>query len=103
MNRANVEALLVGLALPATKDEILAYAREQPGGDRAAARLARIPDREYAAIQDVGEELEPVQPDRSTPRLEPATVESDAPPGGPAYLGDPVEPANVAARRGERA
>jgi len=100
MNRAQIEALLVGITLPATRDALVAYARAQPGGDRAATRLGSLPDREYAALQDVGEELEPVQPERPTARIEQPRPESGPPPGGPAYVGDAVEPLNVEAIRG---
>jgi hypothetical protein len=99
VNRAQIEGLLVGVALPATKDELIGYARAQPGGARAAARLEQLPDREYEAIQEVGEELEPVQPEPTPPRSEPPHAESGEPPGGPAYVGEPAEPPNVAAKR----
>src|SRR3954454_22531654 len=99
MNRAQIEALLVGVTLPATKDELVAYARAQPGGDVAAQRLQRIPDREYEAIQDAGEELEPAQPERATPRIEAPHPESGAPPGGAAYTGGTETPPNVEAIR----
>src|SRR3954447_4176589 len=101
MNRAQVEALLVGIDLPATKDQLVSYARAQPGGHHAAERLERIPDREYKAIQEAGEELEPVQPERSEPRIVPPRVESGAPPGGPGYVGEPTTPANVKAASGD--
>src|SRR3954449_232637 len=118
MNRAQVEALLVGVRLPASKDELVRYARAQPAGaraaarlqsipgrrapragPRAAARLQSIPDRRYTAIQDAGEELEPVQPERRTQRIEPPKPESGRPPGGPASAGAPTEPPNVEALR----
>jgi uncharacterized protein DUF2795 len=95
VNRAQIEALLVGVTLPATKDELVAYARAQPGGDRAAPLLAQIPDRRYASLQEVGEEIAGAQPVRDSPRVEPPTPESGDPPGGPAYVGEPVEPLNV--------
>jgi hypothetical protein len=99
MNRAQIEELLVGVPLPATKQELVDYARSQPGGSRAAERLQRIPDREYTAIQDAAEELEPVQPERSSPRIEPPTPESGKPPGGDAYTGGSETPPNVEAYR----
>jgi hypothetical protein len=99
MNRAQIEALLVGVTLPATKQELVDYARAQPGGAVAAQRLQRIPDRAYEAIQDAGEQLEPVQPDRSTPRIEPPHPESGLPPGGAAYTGGSETPPNVEAYR----
>jgi hypothetical protein len=103
MNRAQIEELLVGVPLPASKRELVDYARAQPGGGRAAERLARIPDREYDSIQDAGEALEPVQPERSEPRVVGPRVESDAPPGGAAYTGGEELPANVEAVRALRA
>jgi hypothetical protein len=101
MNRATIEALLVGVPLPATKDELLAYARRQHGGERAVALLEGIPEREYRALQDVGEELEPrqVEERKQPPQTELPEVESDLPPGGAAYVGGRVEPANVVAAR----
>jgi hypothetical protein len=99
VNRARIEELLVGVALPATKQELVDYARSQPGGSRAAERLQQIPDREYTAIQEAGEELEPVQPERSTPRVEPPKPESGKPPGGDAYTGGSETPPNVEAIR----
>jgi hypothetical protein len=100
MNRAQVEQLLVGVRLPATKQQLVDYARSQPGGSRAAERLQQIPDREYTAIQDAGEALEPVQPVRSpTPAIEPPKPESGLPPGGAAYTGGSETPPNVEAYR----
>jgi hypothetical protein len=102
MNRSQVEALLVGITLPASKDELVAYARAQPGGERAATRLEQIPEREYRAIQEAGEELEPVQPEHEpTPRIEQPHPESGQPPGGPGYVGEPTTPPNVKAASGE--
>jgi hypothetical protein len=101
MNRATIEALLVGVPLPATKEELLDYAGRQQGGGPAIALLERIPEREYRALQDVGEELEPrqVEERKQPPQTELPEVESDLPPGGPAYVGDAAEPANVVAVR----
>ena len=100
MNRAYVESLLVGVELPATLDELVAYAERQPGGSAVATQLGGLPRREYRALQDVGEQLEPRQP----PQVERAgrlpREESDLPPGGTAYLGGAAEPANVVAARG---
>jgi hypothetical protein len=101
VNRAVVESLLVGVPLPATKAELPDYARRQPHGEEAAALLARIPDRRYRALQDVGEALEPRQiaPAEGEPPL--PRPESDPPPGGRAYGGGAEEPANVLAARGD--
>jgi hypothetical protein len=89
MRRAVIESLLVGVALPAAKGELLDYARGQPGGERAAGRLAQIPDRRYRSINEVGEEIEPVEPLREERRVAPRP-ESGDPPGGPGYVGEPA-------------
>jgi hypothetical protein len=101
VNRSYVESLLVGVPLPASKSELIAYAARQHGGAEVAAQLERVPDREYSALQDVGEELEPRQiPDDRTPPPLPSE-EADVVPGGPAYTGGSVEPSNVLAAHGE--
>jgi hypothetical protein len=59
---AEIQVVLEGVRLPATRDELVRYARSQ---DQAAAReLLAIPDRSYERLDDVGEALRPVQPDR---------------------------------------
>ena len=101
MNRAYVESFLSGVALPSSKDELIAYARHQEDGAAVAERLRALPQREYRALQDVGEELEPRQPEawKQEPPTKLPREESDLPPGGDAYLGEPVDPANVVAFR----
>lgn len=82
-DRARLEALLDGVPLPATKRDLTTHARHY--GDAAtAALLEGIPDRRYATIDEVGEELEPVQPEWPRARRVPRP-ESDLPPGGAAY------------------
>jgi Protein of unknown function (DUF2795) len=79
---AELQGLLEGIALPATKDELIAYAR---GQDVSAARdLSSLPDREYRSIDDVGEALAPVQP-QSPLSLPTPHEESGHPPGGDSY------------------
>jgi Protein of unknown function (DUF2795) len=80
---AELQGLLEGIALPAGRDELIAYAR---GQDASAARdLSSLPDREYRSLDEVGEALSPVQP--QSPSSPPPTPheESDLPPGGDAY------------------
>jgi len=96
VNRAELQSLLVGVPLPASKDELIAYAHVQRDGARAVALLERVPERSYRAIQDVGEEVEQRQPRRSDEGAPTPRPESDLPPGGAAYLGREVEPINVA-------
>jgi len=80
---AEIQVVLEGIVLPASRDELVDYAALH---DRAAAReLERIPDRDYERIDDVGEALAQVQPPQ--PDAEPVPrAESGAPPGGEAYL-----------------
>lgn len=80
---AEIQVVLEGVKLPATRDELVRYAdKEDP---QAARELERISDREYERLDDVGEELSPTQPVRAQ---EPATPrpESGKPPGGDDYL-----------------
>jgi hypothetical protein len=80
---AEIQVLLEGIALPATRDELVRYAARE---DRAAAAvLERIPDREYERIDEVGEELVPTHPVRATDDPLPKP-ESGKPPGGEAYV-----------------
>lgn len=81
--RAYLEALLEGVPLPATRSDLVTYARRH-GDRRAATLLKALPERRYDWLDEVGEALEPVQPkwprERRVPR-----AESGLPPGGPAY------------------
>lgn len=80
---ARIQAVLEGVPLPAQKQELVEYARQQPGGD--ASLLQRIPDREYKSLDEVGEALAPVQP-QSSHDAELPREESGEPPGGDAYV-----------------
>ena len=57
---AELQTVLEGVSLPATKRELIDYAARV---DASFTRdLEALPDREYDHIDDVGEELLPVQP-----------------------------------------
>jgi hypothetical protein len=80
---AEIQAVLEGIDLPATREELVRYAAQE---DRdAAAALERIDDRSYDRIDAVGEQLAPtaVVSHGSTRLPKP---ESGKPPGGPDYL-----------------
>ena len=79
---AELQALLEGVSLPASKRELVAYARAED--DEAARTLQSLPDREYRSLDEVGEALMPVQPSWPQPDVVPHE-ESDLPPGGDAY------------------
>jgi ABC-type transporter Mla subunit MlaD len=80
---AIVQAVLEGVALPATKDELIAYARGQEPD--IVRDLQGLPDEEFQRLDDVGELLTLVP----TARTEEPTLprpESGKPPGGDDYL-----------------
>jgi hypothetical protein len=80
---AEIQVVLEGIKLPATRDELVRYAETQD--TQAARELASIEDREYERLDDVGEALSPTQPVR--PHEEkPPRPESGLPPGGDDYL-----------------
>jgi hypothetical protein len=92
---AELQALLEGVALPATREELIDYAMRQANGDWFRAELEGLPEREFGSLDEVGEELVSVQPspDRQQPR-EPRP-ESGMPPGGDAYTNPEAEPGAV--------
>jgi Protein of unknown function (DUF2795) len=85
--------VLEGVPLPATKAELLDYARREDPD--AAGLLEALPDREYRSLDEVGEALAPVQPPRSQPDATVPHEESDAPPGGENYVEPHPEPGAV--------
>jgi hypothetical protein len=91
---AEIQVVLEGIPLPASRDELVRYARAED--ERAASALAKIPDRTYTRLDAVGEELVRVQPEPAEDAPEPA-VESDLPPGGDDYVN--TKPRSGAVRR----
>jgi uncharacterized protein DUF2795 len=92
---AELQVLLEGLPLPAAKNELLDYAARQDDPNGLTALLQRLPDREYASLDEVGEELVPVQPERPLPDRHEPRSESGLPPGGNAYTKPRPEPGAV--------
>jgi Protein of unknown function (DUF2795) len=87
---AEIQVMLEGVPLPATKDELLVYAgREEQD---AVRELQSLPAREYQSLDEVGEALVPVH--SSVPRRDAVLPreESGDPPGGEAYLDADAEP-----------
>jgi hypothetical protein len=80
---AEIQVVLEGIGLPATRDELVRYAAaEDP---EAASALRTIADGSYRRIDDVGNALAATQPvARATPSL--PRPESGEPPGGPDYV-----------------
>lgn len=82
-DRAYLEALLEGVPLPATKDDLVTYAKRS-GENRAVSLLKSLPHGRYEWLDQVGEALSPVQPKWPRERRVPK-AESGLPPGGPGY------------------
>lgn len=80
---AELQVLLEGVPLPATRSELLTYARAQDSG--AAAFLERLPEGEYDRLDAVGEALVDRPQVPQAPPV-PPRPESGKPPGGSAYL-----------------
>ena len=55
---AEIQVVLEGIKLPATRDELVSYAMDPA----AAVELSAVPDRSYGRIDEVGEALLQVQP-----------------------------------------
>ena len=79
---AEIEVVLEGVKLPATKDELIEYAARE---DAAVAHALRaLPDVEYGYLDKVGEMLLRTQP--ASPAMQrPPKPESGSPPGGEDY------------------
>ena len=92
---AELQVVLEGVDLPASKKKLIAYARSQD--DRAGQVLQQLPDREYRSLDEVGEALAPVQPGWLEPVPQRPRDESGRPPGGDAYLDANAEPGEVRA------
>jgi Protein of unknown function (DUF2795) len=92
---AELQVLLEGVALPATRQELIDYASTQPGGASFVSELERLPDREFSSLDEVGEELAEVQPHQRRRRPQAPGPESGVPPGGEAYIDPSPEPGAV--------
>ena len=80
---AEIQVVLEGVRLPATREELIAYALREDGD--AAVALGRIPDRAYDRIDAVGEALRRTSPRTRAPERLPKP-ESGLPPGGADYV-----------------
>jgi Protein of unknown function (DUF2795) len=92
---AELQVLLEGVSLPATRQELVDYALDQDDGYRFRGDLESLPDRQYRRLDEVGEELVGVQP--TSPQASPHLPrdESGLPPGGDAYTDPAAEPGAV--------
>ena len=92
---AMLQALLEGVPLPASRDELIEYVEQQDGGHAFRPELERLPDRDYGALDEVGEALAPVQPSWDGTQPDAPRPESGLPPGGHAYTDAAAEPGAV--------
>jgi hypothetical protein len=92
---AELQAVLEGVALPATRQELLDYAARQRDGGGFRRELESLPDHEYRSIDDVGEELLQIQPRRPDERLAVPRDESGQPPGGSDYTTPDPQPGAI--------
>lgn len=90
---AELQVVLEGVPLPAKKQQLLDYARQQD--ESVLGDLQRLPDREYSSLDEVGEALAPVQPERRPPHTQKPREESGEPPGGDSYIDPDAEPGAV--------
>jgi hypothetical protein len=80
---AEIQVVLEGIPLPASRDALVRYAR--PEDAAAAVALEQLPDREYDRLDAVGEELmRPPEAPRAPDR--PPRAESGGPPGAESYV-----------------
>jgi hypothetical protein len=92
---AELQVLLEGVPLPASRAELIDYAVAQEEGALFRGDLESLPDRQYETLDEVGEELIRVQPARSSARAALPREESGEPPGGDAYTDPAPEPGLV--------
>ena len=92
---AELQVVLEGVPLPASRQELVDYASRQSDGARFSGDLRSLPDREYRSLDEIGEELVHVQP--APPRGLHALPreESGLPPGGDDYTNAAPDPGAV--------
>jgi hypothetical protein len=89
---AVLRTLLVGVPLPATKPELFAYAERQRAEPDLLSALRSLPEREYASLAELADELLGTQPGHEERA---PYEETSPPPGGEAYTRPPRETAWV--------
>lgn len=80
---AEIEVVLEGISLPATRDQLIDYAAREDAA--AAHELRALPDVEYGYLDEVGEMLLRTQPAKPAAQ-KPPKPESGGVPGGDDYL-----------------
>jgi hypothetical protein len=80
---AEIQVVVEGIRLPATRDELVSYARRYDAA--AAEQLASLPKGSYDSIDAAAEALRRVQPSPRDAQPLPASA-NGSPPGGSDYL-----------------
>jgi hypothetical protein len=89
---AEIQALLEGIPLPASRDRLIAYASLQDA--EAAVELREIAEREYHSLDEVGEQLVRTQPAPPAAMPLPKPESGDVP-GGEEYTNPTPESGHV--------
>ena len=92
---AELQVLLEGVPLPATRQELLDYARREGAEPWQVDALRRLPDKQYGWIDQAAEELLRVQPPRDREEPHEPRASSGAPPGGDDYTNPRPESGEV--------
>jgi hypothetical protein len=82
---AELQVLLEGVPLPNERSSLVRYALAEGASSEQIALLQRLPERRYDNIDEVAEELLPVQPEYEQEDADSPREESGEPPGGDAY------------------
>lgn len=83
---AQLKTVLIGVALPAEKQDLLAYAVQQHAEPQLLDALRTLPEgKKFESLDALVEELLHVQPDREDPVPHEPNEEGGRPPGGDAY------------------
>jgi uncharacterized protein DUF2795 len=82
---SELKATLQGVTLPAEKSGLLEYAVRRRAEPALLSALRTLPEREFASLDEVVEELVRVQPRHDHGGLPEPHEESGAPPGGEDY------------------
>lgn len=82
---AELQVLLEGVPLPNESSTLMRYALHEGATGEQLALLQQLPDRRFETIDEVAEELVPIQPGRDREVPPSPREESGDPPGGEAY------------------
>ena len=92
---AELQVVLEGVPLPNERASLVRYAVQQGATGEQLACLRELPERRYSTIDEVGEQLLPVQPPYEHEEPHRPREESGAPPGGDDYVNPRPESGEV--------